>query len=261
MEKKLKILVVEDNCEEHTNLIDCINSYEDFILVGETDSAQIAVEIIKKHLPDVVILKLELYDEKGVRLEVVKKINESYINKYPYILTITSNPSRIFHKTLYQLGVDFILLKNQDTYSAQYIIYHINFIKNNIINMPKISAAYMDSNESSEHYHKRVTGIIHSELNRIGINPKHKGYKYLTDAIFLTIQNPDVNFYAPISEKYHCSHESTARAMQYSIQRAWDTSLLDDLFAHYTAKTNSGRGCPTILEFIRFYAGKIKCIC
>ena len=33
---------------------------------------------------------------------------------------------------------------------------------------------------------------------------------------------------------------------------------IEDLLKHYTAKVNSEKGCPTITEFICYYANKLK---
>ena len=46
--------------------------------------------------------------------------------------------------------------------------------------------------------------------------------------------------------------------MQNAIERAWNLTDIDELSKNYTAKINSSKGVPTILEFIYFYANKIK---
>ena len=48
------------------------------------------------------------------------------------------------------------------------------------------------------------------------------------------------------------------RAMQNAIHRAWKKADIEDLLKHYTAKVNSEKGCPTITEFICYYANKLK---
>ena len=46
--------------------------------------------------------------------------------------------------------------------------------------------------------------------------------------------------------------------MQNAINRAWRTFPVEELEAHYTAKTHSCRGVPTIMEFVFYYAGLLK---
>ena len=99
---------------------------------------------------------------------------------------------------------------------------------------------------------------VQHELNLIGISPKVVGYKYLTDAIVLTIQQTDANLYRALGEKYKKSDASIQRAMQNAINRTWRISDPDDLLTYYTARISSEKGCPTIMEFIFYYATKLR---
>lgn len=60
-----------------------------------------------------------------------------------------------------------------------------------------------------------------------------------------------------LGEKYKKSDASIERAMQNAINRAWRTSDIDDLLTYYTARIQSQKGVPTIMEFIFYYANKI----
>ena len=91
----------------------------------------------------------------------------------------------------------------------------------------------------------------------MGISPKSVGYKYLIDAIAITIQEPVQHICNVVGNKYGKSENSVERAMQNAINRAWKTSDINELLANYTAKIRSEKGAPTLTEFIYYYAQKI----
>ena len=105
---------------------------------------------------------------------------------------------------------------------------------------------------------KRLIQKIQHELNLIGISPKVVGYRYLTDAILATINEPNTHIFKMLGEKYKKTDASIERAMQNAINRAWRTSDIDDLLTYYTARIHSQKGVPTIMEFIFYYANKIQ---
>ena len=100
---------------------------------------------------------------------------------------------------------------------------------------------------------------ISTVFDRMGFSPKLVGRKYLIDGIMLLINNPKrESVYASIAEKYEKSDASIERAMQNTINKVWHSADIDDLLKYYTARINSGKGVPTITEFIYYYAEKIK---
>jgi hypothetical protein len=46
--------------------------------------------------------------------------------------------------------------------------------------------------------------------------------------------------------------------MQNAIAKAWRTTHIDELEHYYTARIHSSKGIPTAMEFIFYYAEKIK---
>ena len=102
------------------------------------------------------------------------------------------------------------------------------------------------------------TRRVYRELDWVGISPKNIGYGYLADAILLILKNPSANVYRELAENYKKSDASVERAMQNAINRAWRFSDIEELLTHYTAKIRSEKGVPTTLEFVYYYANKIK---
>ena len=99
---------------------------------------------------------------------------------------------------------------------------------------------------------------VNKELDQIGINPRNIGYCYLSDAILMIMKDSTANVYKQLAADYKKSDASIERAMQNAINRAWRISSIEDLLSHYTAKIHSEKGVPTTLEFVHYYANKIK---
>lgn len=255
MEKSLRILIIEDEetvCERYKTYI---SQYEDLVVIADTNSSDEGVELVHKHLPDAVILDLELQYGLGNGLDFLSQLKKNPPARIPYILVATNNSSPITQRYARESGADFIMYKYQKNYSEKSVIEFLRMISPSICGYQPtalpVTAPVPSDNKN--HYIRQ----IHAELNRVGINPKSVGYQYLTDAILLKIQRQE-DITSTIGKKYHKTPLSVTRAMQYAIDRAWSTASIEDLLLYYTAPIHSKKGVPTILEFVCYYADKLQ---
>ncbi|MGN0813528.1 MAG: sporulation initiation factor Spo0A C-terminal domain-containing protein [Candidatus Coproplasma sp.] len=258
MENRLEILLVEDDqsaCYEIVKEAD--NSLDDFFIIGVTNNSARAYQYVIEAHPDAVILDLELHHGGGDGLEFLKQIKESNLIGTPFILVTTNNISTVTHRIARELGADFIMTKNQDGYSAKSVLDFLKITKSVILSKRTQNRSTIKE-ESPTQKTKRIQRRICNELNKVGISPKSVGYKYLIDAITITVQEPAQHICNIIGNKYGKSENSVERAMQNAINRAWKTSDINDLLANYTAKIRSEKGAPTLTEFIYYYAQKIE---
>lgn len=257
-DKMLSILLVEDDkaaCEEIENYID---SCENVRLTGVTNNSDEALELVKYHLPDAVILDLELHNGGGNGLLFLLGLSKLDLPYRPYILITTNNSSEITYESARKFGADFIMAKHESNYSGQYAVEFLRMIQATLISNRQMQASYSAQNESPDIKNRKLTDRIYRELDLVGISRKNVGYQYLTDAILITLEKPEANLAGIIAKKYQKSDASVERAMQNAINRAWRTFPVEELEAHYTAKTHSCRGVPTIMEFVFYYAGLLK---
>lgn len=260
MERKLSILLVEDDQIECKALMQYIDSLDDVFLVGVTNNSNKALEYTKDSVPDAIILDLELHTGGGNGLSFLQDLKNLNLQYLPYILITTNNTSPITYSHARKLGADFIMSKYQEDYSAQNVIDFLRSMKSSLHNKHRLQGlpTELTTTDSYEQLSKRILQRINSELNLVGISPKAIGNIYLTDAIQIIMNKPENNICAIIGKKYGKSDYSVERAIQNAINRAWRTSDIDDLSKHYTAKISSARGVPTINEFVFYYANKIK---
>lgn len=258
MPKKLSMIIIEDDPIACKELVDYIEELDDILLLGVTNNSSKAIDFVKDFLPDVIILDLELHRGSGNGLTVLIEINNLNLNTTPYTLITTNNSSQITYESARQLGADFIMSKYQADYSAKNVVDFLRIMKPAILSRNQMTSTIKSTTESPVIKNKRIIRRICTELNYIGISPKVIGYQYLVDAIQLVIKQPMHNLSNVIGEKYGKTEASVERAMQNSINKAWRTTDIDDLFKYYTARINSEKGVPTITEFIYYYANKIK---
>lgn len=261
MESKLEILLVEDDPEACKEIISIVDESDDLTVIGVTNNATKALQYIKEFLPDAVILDLELHDGRGNGLNILYELQNLSLTKLPYILVTTNNSSSVTYDSARQFGADFIMSKHEEGYSAKSVLDFLRIIRPAIRNKQTIGALKDMTTETPEHYRKRITRQIMTELNYVGINPSFIGYQYLVDAILIMIKQPTQNICTIVGQQHGKTNSSVERAMQNAINRAWKSSNIEDLLFHYKAKINSEKGIPTITEFICYYANKVKTEC
>ena len=258
MEKVLTVLLVEDDQEECIKFVRLIDSMNDIRMVGVTNSDAKALEITKDHLPDAVILDLELHKGKGTGIAFLEKLKNTQLKYLPYILVTTHNVSRITHERARQEGADFIMVKSQEDYSAGKVVEFLQSLKKTIHeSRRKMNNGDGLAVESPYDIRKRQEVRVTTEIDLIGISPKALGRSYLIDAIMFRIEGQPGQV-AMIAEKYGKTDASVERAMQNAINRAWSTMHPDDLLTHYTSRIHSEKGVPTVTEFVCHYANKMK---
>jgi len=257
MDKPLAILLIEDDPQECQEIIRQIESADNVRLVGVTNNIVKALEYVTDVQPDAVILDLELHNGYGNGLSFLERLREMKPALPVYVLVTTNNISSVTHEGARKMGADFIMLKSQEDYSAKTVIEFLSSLKS-IIQSNRKTLGKNAPEESPRQKQQRITKRIITELDRIGIPPNAVGRKYLIDGIEFIIKGQNEKILMAISERYEKTEASVQRAMQNVIERAWKTSHIDDLEKYYTARINSDKGVPTIMEFIYHYAEKIK---
>lgn len=258
MDKKLTILLVEDEISVCNEFIKEIDMLEGITLIGITNSSEEAIRIVRDSLPDAIILDLELNKGQGNGLLMLRDLKNLPLEVIPYILITTNNTSAVTYDSARQLGADFIMSKHQNNYSIKSTLDFLMMMKPIIQSRLPATSSVHATTEPSEIRKKRILTRIKAELNNVGISPKAVGYTYLVDAIALVINKPVQNLCTIISKNYHKTESSVERAMQNAIQKAWRTSDIEDLLKYYTARISSDKGVPTLTEFIYYYANKIR---
>lgn len=251
----IKLLIVEDDKEVCDKFQNILGSEEKISLVGTTNNSKNAVSLIKDCLPDSVILDLELHSGGGNGIEVLQEVSSLFLPTKPYFIVTTNNTSSVTYDMARLLGADFIMYKHEEGYSEQKVIDLLKSLSSLII---KKRNTGISSDESPNQKNRSLTSRIHALFNLIGINPKLKGYNYLTEAIILVYNGDTQYLCTKIGKKYKVSESSVERAMENAIFKTWNSTDIECLLKYYTCKIQSHKGVPTITEFVHYYANKLK---
>jgi two-component system NarL family response regulator len=107
---KFKVLVADDHAIFRKGLVSLLNQASDFVVVDEAKNGVEAVELYKKHQPDIVLLDLEMPQLRGIEAtKAIRAINE---NAKIIILT-TFDMDQDIQEAL-KAGVKSYLLKDVD---------------------------------------------------------------------------------------------------------------------------------------------------
>lgn len=259
--KVINIILIEDDKAECAKFEKYIKSRNDINLIASTDSDIEGLELIKKTLPDAIILDIELHNGSGNAnsFDLIETLQKTKFSKRPKIIVNTVVSSNTVYDYLHDKGVDLIIYKKQQNYSIE-----------NVINTLVLLSGYSEDTsltgnivvEDTKENEEKISKIINNELDLIGIGLHMQGRKYLHDAIEYLILNENdgekMSAVQYLVNKYKRASSTISRDMQNAILHAWRVSSLEDLETYYTAKINYETGIPTPTEFIYYYADKIK---
>jgi two-component system response regulator (stage 0 sporulation protein A) len=177
------------------------------------------------------------------RLQEVKK-------RLPEILIITAVMRESVLNMAYNFGASFII---QKPFNARTVVERVRQITNR---MPELMAKTAVQERSLE---STVTDI----LRQIGIPAHLKGFKYLREAIVLTVNDMDIInsmtkvLYPTVAERFKSNGILVERDIRSAIEVAWDRGNIEALQKLFGYTVSGKRGKPTNSEFIALIADKI----
>ena len=253
----MTLLLIEDDAAERSKIAEHSSNRSDITFVGITGSSDEGVQLVKEHKPEGVILDLLLFDGKGSGLQFLAGLAEEYLEPRPIIVVTTHIPPNLVYDQAFNAGVDYIHFKGQSDYSPEMVLNTMLFLRK-----PKSPILRTDqSSETPEERSSRILRLIDTELDLIGIRRRYKGHTYLSEAIFLHLTERKAtskSVLVQVAERNHLNYSSVFRAVETALKNAWNTSCIDDLQEHYTARISTSTGIPSPTDFIRYYADKIR---
>lgn len=259
--KPMTLLLIEDDVRDCLIFKDYINKREDVKLIGITDSSDEGIKLVQTHLPEAVILDLQLTRGSGSGIQFLKDLKAKQLAFRPIIIVTSSNQSEIVKDYIEDLGIDFYFCKRQRNYSVDLVINTLLPLRNHLRfcedNDEKFNRAMIESPEELKY---RIHERIDTELDLIGIRAKYKGRNYLREGIYLQIEEriEGGSVIERVAAKNRHAYNSISTVMQTAINDAWKNANPKELEVHYTARISPKTGTPTPSDFIHYYARKIQ---
>lgn len=107
--KKLKVMLVDDHPILRRGLAELINQEKDLEICGEAENIEMALEAIKRCVPNLILVDLSLKDENG--LELIKDIKARYPEVL--ILVLSMHDEAFYAERVLRAGARGYIMKRQ----------------------------------------------------------------------------------------------------------------------------------------------------
>ena len=255
-------LLVEDDKKECERFKDYIGNLNNIKLVGAVNSCASAIKHIKTHMPETIILDIELNVGQGTGIDLIEEINNMSFNFKPIIAVITNIFAKEVHDYLHTQGVHLVFYKRKQDYSAELVVSNLYRIWKSAVKLHNVNKIEVVEDETMAEKIERISKRIDSELDLVGIGRNLNGRKFIIDAVLyiLNVENIDnsENVFNYLGKKYKKVNSSIFRTIQVSIEHAWRSAPIENLQKYYTQSFNYNRGNPTVNELIHYYVDKMR---
>lgn len=260
LNKKIQVLIADDNREFGDILCEYLNSQDDIEVIGVARDGLEAYDLITTKKPDIAIIDIIMPHLDG--LGVLEKVNATAISKRPLFIILSAvGQDKITQRAL-AMGAEYYVVKPFD---MDVLISRIRQLKDvtpsNIIR-PEYSHELRPIRSSSpkRSLEVEVTSIMHE----IGVPAHIKGYQYLRDAIMMVVKEIEIinsitkQLYPSIAKQYNTTPSRVERAIRHAIEVAWNRGQVDTIESIFGYTINLGKGKPTNSEFIAMVADKLR---
>lgn len=264
--KKITVLIADDNMEFSATLANCIKAEEGLELISMAKDGIEAFDMIKIYEPDVVLLDVIMPRLDG--LGVLEKVFENNLEKMPMFIMISAvGQDKITQKAV-NLGAQYYIVK---PFEIDVLIKRIKDLKyfkptetKALYTSREIKPAYIDISQNIKKTEENLEALVTNVIHEIGVPAHIKGYQYLREAIMMVVNDIDIinqitkQLYPDIAHKYRTTPSRVERAIRHAIEVAWgrgEQTVVESIFGYTVSAT---KGKPTNSEFIAMIADKLR---
>ena len=266
MNKKITVLIADDNSEFSATLAGYINAEEDLELVGMARDGVDAFDMIKNLEPDIVLLDVIMPRLDG--LGVLERLEENNIEKMPMCIMLSAvGQDKITQKAI-NLGAQYYIVKPFEISVLIKRIKELKFFQPAQSKIPytsrEIKTSYIEIAPNEKKNEENLEALVTNMIHEIGVPAHIKGYQYLREAIMMVVNDIDIinqitkQLYPEIAQKYHTTPSRVERAIRHAIEVAWGRGEQNTVESIFGYTVNAAKGKPTNSEFIAMIADKLR---
>ena len=266
MNKKITVLIADDNSEFSATLAGYINAEEDLELVGMARDGVDAFDMIKNLEPDIVLLDVIMPRLDG--LGVLERLEENNIEKMPMCIMLSAvGQDKITQKAI-NLGAQYYIVKPFEISVLIKRIKELKFFQPVQSKIPytsrEIKTSYIEIAPNEKKNEENLEALVTNMIHEIGVPAHIKGYQYLREAIMMVVNDIDIinqitkQLYPEIAQKYHTTPSRVERAIRHAIEVAWGRGEQNTVESIFGYTVNVAKGKPTNSEFIAMIADKLR---
>lgn len=258
-ERKIKIVIADDNKEFCNILSDYLKKQNDFEVVGIAKDGLEALNLISQENPDVLVLDIIMPHLDG--LGVLERISNSETAMPKVIILSAVGQDKITQRAI-NLGADYYVVK---PFELEVFANRIRQMFNSGFNVQEVRRSVsmgddQNTNLLNNNLESEITNIIHE----IGVPAHIKGYLYLREAIFMVVNDVELlsavtkELYPSIAKKFNTTASRVERAIRHAIEVAWSRGQVETINKIFGYTIHNSKGKPTNSEFIAMVADKLR---
>lgn len=258
MQKKIKIVIADDNKEFRLILKDFLESKKAFDVVEMADDGIKALEAVEKYEPDILILDIIMPHLDG--LGVMEKLQKKELNKFPKVIILSAVGHDKVTQRAINMGVDYYIVKPFNFESLAERLLQMSETENSKVQNKGQEIVYNDKINSELSLEVKITDILHE----VGVPAHIKGYQYLRTSIIDVVNNIELlgaitkELYPMIAMKYETTSSRVERAIRHAIEVAWTRGKIETINNIFGYTIHNNKGKPTNSEFIAMIADKLR---
>lgn len=261
-DKKIEILIADDNIDFCNILNEYLSTQEDVEVVGMAKDGIETLDLISIKKPDVLILDIIMPHLDG--LGVLESLQLTSIADRPKVIILSAMGQDKIAKRAIDLGADYYILKPFDFETLMRRIRQISETSSDTLEQSSqrqsVQSEFISNGNSNYSLEAKITNIIHE----IGVPPHIKGYLYLREAITMVIGNLELlsaitkELYPNIADKFNTTSSRVERAIRHAIEVAWNRGEVETINNLFGYTLNTPKKKPTNSEFIAMVADKLR---
>ena len=250
MDKKIKLLIIEDNTQLNEMLTKYFSTKNDVEVVGSCSNPIEAADMIKEVAPDALIVDMIMPEADG--LSLLERLNTSEFETMPETIVVSAIGNEKMVQMACELGAKYFMVK---PFNTEILYKRLQDMFGHRVISTRRTPAPVRSKSLDE----KITLVFLS----IGIPAHIKGYHFLREAIKMVVKDPDLinaitkKLYPGIAKPFDTSASKVERAIRHAIEVAWSRGKIENInnFLGYNIYTNNDK--PTNGEFIALMADKL----
>lgn len=247
-----KVIILESDEEFLSELKAAFSQSGEFDVCGAVSSGSAGVALVSQFKPDVLILDTVLSGEDG--FGVMKRVKAEGVHCEMFVISRFCDDDLVAKAI--RSGAKYYFVK---PVTAGNVCARVQEV------LEETAGEYLAAKAQDR---RRVTSLDEKISNifiTIGVPPHIMGYKYLREAVKLTVENPQVVneitkvLYPTVAEKFESTPSKVERAIRHAIEVAWNRGRVEAINSLFGVKVYLGNDKPTNSEFIALIADKLIC--
>ncbi|MDO4810983.1 MAG: sporulation transcription factor Spo0A [Eubacteriales bacterium] len=243
MESKKQVVLVDATEEFRLLLKQAIEETGEFEVIGCTGNGREALDLIEKGQPQILITDLTLPELDGLAL--LTKSGQCSPSTKVIVLSAFCTDQML--QRIAQLGAYYFLVKPCQLDS-----------------LLGLMRQACQPAEAQFVFPAALEGIVTSCLHNLGMPAHLKGFRYVREAILLTVREPDLlnaltkELYPRVGKAFGVNHSQVERSIRTAIEHAWDDGNQPMLQSYFRFSVSAAKPKPCNGSFIAILSEDIR---